>query len=61
MEAAGGAYALAGEVDQLQQVRGAGVAVAEGGFDEDLRLFQVLHGPPHADAQGVHLRRQLAD
>ena len=43
---------------KLQQVGAAGMALAVGALNEHLGLFQVLGGPAHAHAQGVHLRGQ---
>ena len=49
-----------GLLGQAQQVGAARVALAVGALDEHLGFFQVLDGPAHAHAQGVHLRGQPA-
>ena len=59
--AAGIRYAGNRFIDQLQQMRAAGMAVAEGAFHHDLGLGQVLCPPAHAHAQRVHFRCDLSN
>ena len=54
------AYALDCGLDELVEMRRARMAVAEGAFNHDLRLVQILYRPSHPDLQRIVLRCQLA-
>ena len=57
--AAGLGNALPGSLHQLIQMTGTGMAVAEGAFDEDLGLAQILHLPAGTDTEGILLGSDL--
>ena len=59
-EATGLSNALPGGLHQLIQMSAAGVAVAEGALDHDLRLGEILALPAGAQAKGIHFRRKSA-
>ena len=50
-----------GLCDKPVEVRRAGMAVAEGAFDQDLRLTQIADGPAHADLERIVLRCKRPD
>ena len=47
--------------DKLIQMGAAGMAVAEGAFDQNLGLGQIVRRPAHADFQRIVFRREGAD
>ncbi len=58
--AAGLGNACAHLLYQLKEAGAAGVRVAGGRLDDDLRLVQILDAPTRTQAQGVHLGADLA-
>ncbi len=53
-------HACADLLDKLEEPRAAGVRIAGGGLDDDLRLAEVLDAPTGTQAQRVHLGTDLA-